>query len=125
MPLGTMTTKNAVKIIERMGDVKEVENPLVDGKLLRIFMRVRVEIDILKPLSIGCRIPRKDLPKTWIVFRYERLQNIYYKCSIIGHDHRSCSKERLMSSPNIPKYGPELGVPAARSLSSIAATQTR
>lgn len=66
LPLGTMTTKNAVKLTEQLGDIVEVENPLLEGKLLRSFMRVRINLDITQPISTGCWVPRKDLPKVWI-----------------------------------------------------------
>lgn len=53
MPLGTMTTKNATRLMERFGEVREVENSLVDGNLYRDFMRVRVLLNVLKPLPVG------------------------------------------------------------------------
>lgn len=123
MPLGTMTCKNATQVMERFGEVREVENSLVDGNLYRDFMRVRVLLNVLKPLPVGCWIPRKDLPKTWIVFRFERLQDLCYKCGILGHDFRSCHKVWSMMGPNkdVHRFGPELAAPPARPLSSIAA----
>lgn len=53
MPLGTMDKGNAMKIMEKMG---EVENPLVEGNLLRSFMRVRMKMDIQKLLPTGCGV---------------------------------------------------------------------
>lgn len=53
MPLGTMTTTNAAKIMSKMGEVLEVENPLVEGQLLITFLRVRINVDITKPLDVG------------------------------------------------------------------------
>lgn len=53
MPLGTMTVKNATRLMERFGNVMEVENCLVDGNLYRDFMRVRLLLNVLKPLPVG------------------------------------------------------------------------
>lgn len=68
-----MTTANVVKLMARVREVIKVENPLVEGILLRSYMRVRCYVDITKPITTGVWIPRKDLPNTWIAFRYEKL----------------------------------------------------
>lgn len=125
LPLGTMTTKNAVKLMEQLGEIVEVENPLIDGQLLRSFMRVRVQLDITQPLVTGCWVPRKDLPKVWIVFKYEKLMDVCFKCGVIGHEQKYCKKERAMSafSTDVPKYGPALGVSLAKSLAEVVMEQ--
>lgn len=125
LPLGTMTTKNAVKLMEQLGEIVEVENPLIEGQLLRSFMRVRVQLDITQPLVTGCWVPRKDLPKVWIVFKYEKLMDVCFKCGVIGHEQKYCKKERAMStfSTDVPKYGPTLGVSLAKSLAEVVMEQ--
>lgn len=54
LPLGTMTSKNVVTLMEQMGDIVEGENPLLDGHLIHSFTRVRVNLDITQPLTTGC-----------------------------------------------------------------------
>lgn len=122
MPLGTMTTNNAVKIMTMMGEVLEVENPLVDDQLLRTFLRVRINVDVTKPLPTGCWIPRKDLPKTLVVFKYEKLQDFCYKCGVLGHEQKGCQEERAMAAfrNDYHRYGPSLGVPTPLTLTEIA-----
>lgn len=71
LPLGAMNVKNATKLMSVVGEVLDVEDPMVDGNLLRSFMRVRVCLNVNNPLPTGCWIPRKDLPKLWVFFRYE------------------------------------------------------
>lgn len=64
LPMAAMTVTNAGKIMKLVGNVLEVEDSMVDGVLLRSFMRVRVDFNTLRPLPTGCWIPRKNLPKS-------------------------------------------------------------
>ncbi|KAJ1415321.1 hypothetical protein SESBI_18278 [Sesbania bispinosa] len=95
LPLDMLNTNNAAKIINRIGDVLEVENPEVEGRLLRTFIRVRALINIQKPFVTG-----------W-------------------HEQKVCYKEKVMSTidPNVAKYNARLGVPPAKSIMSIAKEQ--
>lgn len=121
LPLEFLTIKNAEKILSQIGTILEVEDPTIEGKLIRSFIRARVEIDIQHPLSTGCWIPRRNLPKIWVSIKYERLQNLCYKCGIIGHDQRTCQKEKVMSArhPNVQRYSLHMGVPPAKPIRMI------
>ncbi|KAJ1395066.1 Zinc finger, CCHC-type [Sesbania bispinosa] len=127
LPLDYMNTKNATKIAGFIGEVVLVENPFVNGHLLRSFMRIRVRINVKKPLITGFWLPRKDLPKTWIFIKYERLQGFCYNCGVIGHDNRTCKKGNEMAVYNIsrPRFGPSLGVPQPKSLAAIVTENIR
>ncbi|KAJ1379424.1 hypothetical protein SESBI_46904 [Sesbania bispinosa] len=46
LPLEFMTTRNVAKIAAHLGEVYEIEDPRVDGVLLRSFMRVRVAVNV-------------------------------------------------------------------------------
>lgn len=81
-----------------------------DGLLLgRSFLRVRVEIEISKPLPKGFWLRRntgagQDL---WISYKYEKLSDFCYDCGRLGHDNRSCkfvSREEGSNSG----YNPEM-----------------
>lgn len=54
----------------------------------------------------------------WVVYRYERLQNLCYNYGIIGHEQKHCKKPIAMSpvNPLQPKYGPEFSVGAPRTI---------
>lgn len=78
LPLGAMTVPNATKIMKLVGEIMEIENPLWEGVLTRSFMRVRINFNTLKPLPTGCWVPRKGKPKSWIMFRYEKLQGFCF-----------------------------------------------
>lgn len=41
----------------------EVENPIVEGNIVRNLIRARVMVNVTKTLPVGCWIPTVDLPK--------------------------------------------------------------
>lgn len=114
---------NARHAVGVFNDKQCCEDPLVDGLLPHNYLRVRLYLDITNPIPTGCWITRRDLPKTWIFFRFEKLQDLCYKCRVFGHNQWACSKERVVSALDNKhsKYGPHLSVPPAKPLSFIAA----
>lgn len=86
LPLDVMNPSNAAKIASQIGETIAVENPEVDGKLLRPFIRVKVFVNTSQPLPTGFWVPRKCLPKTWVFLKYEKLQGFCFKCGKIGHE---------------------------------------
>lgn len=125
LPLGALNTMVASKIMATFGSVKEVEDPKVEGSFLRTYIRVRTELNVNHPLPIGCWVPRRGLPKLWVVFRYERLQSLCFKCGIIGHEQKHCKKEKVMSVlvKETPLYDSKLSVALPKSLATLAAEQ--
>ena len=61
----------------------------------RGFLRVRVMVNMDRPLSKGCWIVRGQNRETWVKFRYERLQDFCYRCGYVGHVLMECNKEGL------------------------------
>lgn len=122
-----MNVANARKLLQKVGEVMEIENPIVNGNLLRNFIRGRVKIDLNRPLPAGCWAPKSNLPNLWIVYRYERLQALCFKCGIIGHDQKSCQNTTIMFNfnPTSPKYGPGFSVSALRSIHYLGRSQDR
>lgn len=98
-----------------------VEESKVEGCILRGFIRVRVLVNILKPLLTGCWIPRVNKAKVWVVFKYEKLQGFCYNCGILGHEKMSCKRNKVMSvlCKEIPRYGANLGVMIAKPFSVL------
>lgn len=121
-----MTVSNATKIMGRAGEVLEVEDSMVNGMLMRSFIRVRVLINTQNPLSRGCWVPRKN-PRTWIMFLYEKLQGLCYNCEIIEHEQKAFKKPTIMIaiSNEIPRYGAKLSIPLAKPLHLIIRGQER
>ena len=49
------------------------------------FLRIRVNIDITKPLTRAKMMRIEGLDVGWIYFQYERLPIFCYRCGILGH----------------------------------------
>ena len=56
------------------------------------FLRIRVDVDITKPLMRGKMIQIEGMEKGWVYFKYERLPIYCYRCGILGHQERECQK---------------------------------
>ncbi|KAJ1376997.1 Zinc finger, CCHC-type [Sesbania bispinosa] len=113
--------RNAVKdIVSKAWNMQE-DLKIVDmGPNTYLFTFTGVE-KVKMVLEEGFWIPRKDLPRTWIFIKYERLQDFCYNCGVIGHDYRKCKEEKAMAIhvPNRPRYGPSLSVPQAKAMATI------
>lgn len=75
---------------EILGDVKDADVE-EDGVGWGPFLRVRVSIDIFKPLLRGNLITL-DNSLHWIPFKNERLLNFCFKCGIIKHPKSRCPR---------------------------------
>ncbi|XP_043817082.1 uncharacterized protein LOC122724918 [Manihot esculenta] len=68
--------------------------------LLHDYMRIKVTIDITKPLKRRLQMKHPKGDWGWVDFKYERLSNLCFFCGLIGHFDRFCSK--LLDHPQIP-----------------------
>ena len=54
------------------------------------FMRVRVMVDVTRPLCRGRRISFDEEVEGWVAFQYEQLPNICFWCGMLSHDNKDC-----------------------------------
>lgn len=92
MPLGMMNKRAREMIGELVKDVLEVD---VDDKELAIgqFLRVKVRLDIRKPLMRGVTLDIGSKETKWCPLVYEYLLDFCYTCGLIGHTDRSCEMQ--------------------------------
>jgi hypothetical protein len=73
--------------------------------------RVRVRLDITKPLCRGRKVRLGKGKSGWLTFKYERLPNFCYVCDLLTHGDKDCGmrmKARMDDPHTPPQYGPWL-----------------
>ena len=80
-------------VIESLGSgigevlkVSELEDETGNGQC----MRVRVRLDISKPLCRGRKLGQVKGVEGWVSFEYERMPNFCYRCGIPNHGDGDC-----------------------------------
>ncbi|KAL7175718.1 hypothetical protein ACSBR2_029330 [Camellia fascicularis] len=117
IPVAKMTRQNGEIIGHRIGRLIGVK-AMHDGLLFyRSFLRIRVEVDISKPLPLGFLLQQKGpaTKDTWISYKYEKLSDFCYDCGRVGHEKSACkfvSREEGAKS----RYGSELRIGRAPKL---------
>jgi hypothetical protein len=97
LPLACMNETMGVKIGSSVGEVEEVETD-VDGIGWGEYLRVRIKLDIMKPLARG-RVLKLNGESSWIEFQYERLPTFCFRCGVIQHEAGGCSAKYRAFSP--------------------------
>ncbi|XP_050222146.1 uncharacterized protein LOC126672240 [Mercurialis annua] len=91
LPLMGMTREAGLSLGAQIGEVEEVD-PGATGDCLGKYLRVRVKMDITKPLKRGLKVKLEaEGAPTVIMLKYERLPDLCMKCGIIGHPILECS----------------------------------
>lgn len=100
------------ELVEVIGKVKEIKNN-ANGDCMGEVIRVRVSIDVTKPLMKILEIKKEDMYEekgTPVLIRYERLPDFCYCCGCIGHQYRECAMYKNQPKEELA-YGPWLKAP--------------
>ena len=109
LPVNRINEKTAYGIGESIGEVSRTaqSGELFGGN----FLRIRVGINITRPLSRGRKVLLGRDREVWVKFKYEKLPNFCYWCGMVSHDAKEC-KVWLSSKGSLPldqqEYGPWL-----------------
>ena len=88
----------AKEIVSLAGEV--VEDVVDEGQQVKYnFMRIRVIIDLTKPLCRGRRITTAKGGDGWVSFRYERLPIMCYGCGMLTHNDKECTSGSRSGGP--------------------------
>ena len=88
MPLICMNKNVSTKIDTSLGELIEVD-VAGDGLGWGSYLRLRVNIDITKPLERG-RALNLDGKSSWVEFKYEKLPQFCFRCGCLMHGLRGC-----------------------------------
>ena len=77
------------EIGDRMGICVKIDERPWSSDQAR-FMRIRMELEIQKPLRRGGMVISPEGIRTWVYYWYERLPVFCYSCGVMGHEVRVC-----------------------------------
>ena len=107
IPIRSATMAMAKEIVSLAGEV--VEEVADEGQQDKYnFLRIRVILDLTKPLCRGRRITTAKGGDGWVSFRYERLPIMCYGCGMLTHNDRDCtsgSRARGSQSEGDKQFG--------------------
>jgi hypothetical protein len=113
LPLACMSREVGLNIGSSMGVVEEVDVD-DDGVGWGEFLRVRVILDLSKPLPRGRTIRVRE-KSVWVTFKYEKIPKFCFKCGVVRHGSRGCEVSggrRTNGGWSEDEYGLWLRVPS-------------
>ncbi|OMP12130.1 reverse transcriptase [Corchorus capsularis] len=104
LPLEMQTMTNARRIGSTLGRIMDIEDPSWNLGIGRGFLRIKVAIDVNKPLVGGFWVPKENNGRLWCEIKYERFADFCYECGRMGHTEKTCGF--VHESENlVKKYG--------------------
>ncbi|XP_059458313.1 uncharacterized protein LOC132187906 [Corylus avellana] len=88
LPLSCMGREVGMKIGASVGEVEDID-VTEEGVGWGEFLRVRIRLDLSKPLSRGRTINLRG-KSLWIAFQYEKIPQYCYTCGVIKHGKQGC-----------------------------------
>ena len=80
-------------------------------------MRLRVSLDVRKPLKRRMRLKRTGGDWFWVDFKYERLNAFCFICGLLGHTERNCPSLYDCTEGNVDRpYGSWMKAPPRRGM---------
>lgn len=77
----------------------------------KLFMRVRVLLDVSKPLLKKLKLRKPGGDAKEVILKYERLEIFCYLCGMLGHMENSCDKLfDLIHDDGVRNWGSEIKV---------------
>ncbi|KAK9190464.1 hypothetical protein WN943_019069 [Citrus x changshan-huyou] len=112
VPIMCMDRRTISELGEAIGKVEEVETD-ANGDCMREVIRIRISIDITKPLMKILEFRQEDMTEEEdipVLIRYERLPDFCYCCGCLGHQYRECTRYEKQPKEDLA-YGPWLKAP--------------
>ncbi|KAI8005551.1 hypothetical protein LOK49_LG07G03173 [Camellia lanceoleosa] len=94
LPLISMARDVGVLLGNQLGgfvDMEYGDGGITWGRTLRL----RVEINIAKPLRRGLKLTLSGRESVWVTLTSEKLPNFCFHCGLLGHSVRDCANKIL------------------------------
>jgi hypothetical protein len=89
LPFDLMSKHVVQEIGDRMGACVKIDERPWSSDQAR-FMRIRVELEIQKPLRQGGMVIIPKANQTWVHYRYKRLPVFCFTWGVLGHEAKAC-----------------------------------
>lgn len=106
VPLMCMDTSIIRELGSRVGKVEDIGMD-AQGECFGEFVRIRVSVNITKPLKKLIVLKQEDDEDIPLPVVYERLPDFCFCCGCIGHQFRECMEYKGQQKENLP-FGPWL-----------------
>jgi hypothetical protein len=83
-----------------LGTVETAELYEYSGK--KLIVKVKVAINVYKPIQAGILIGNHRDGTHWIDYRYENLPQVCFNCRLVGHEEKLCMNETLIIEGQAP-----------------------
>ncbi|PNY16051.1 cysteine desulfurase mitochondrial-like [Trifolium pratense] len=103
LPPHCKTKAMGIHLGSLMGEVEASEIYEYPGK--QIIVKIRVAINVHKPIISGIHVGNPTDGTCWIDYRYERLPQICFNCGLVGHEAKLC-RNRTLNTDTIAPLGP-------------------
>ncbi|TXG50274.1 hypothetical protein EZV62_022798 [Acer yangbiense] len=94
---GPWSFDDSLLVLKKLEGDGKISGDMVDidvgssGECFGKYLRIRVAIDVLKPLKRFLRLELTEKGKeSMVLLRYERLPEYCFRCGILGHSFREC-----------------------------------
>ncbi|CAN6284607.1 unnamed protein product [Urochloa humidicola] len=114
LPFGWMNVKRATRAAELIGEVAKIDSG-ADGKLSGAYARVRVAVEVDKPLRRGVLLKTdRSKPPEWYEIQYEKLPFYCYSYGLMGHTDLGCPNPAPRNANGKLPYDVKLRAPEDR-----------
>lgn len=90
LPKDLMSEKIFASIGNSVGKYVKSDPANLNG-VWRMFFRLRVTLDVDKPIKRKMKVKREGGEWSWVNFKYERLSTLCFVCGLLGHSERDCN----------------------------------
>jgi hypothetical protein len=111
LPLACMGREVGLQVGATVGEVEDID-VLDDGVGWGEYLRVKIRLDLSKPLSRG-RIIKVQDKELWVPFQYEKIPRFCFKCGVVMHNSQTCGSyggRKTQRAEETEDYGPWLRV---------------